>query len=217
MNEQRALLGIAVAAGLVAGLLYWMGAQRVPVVVAATDLRAAEALSLADLETRELPPDALPPGALRDPAAVAGRFPRVPIHKGQLILASTLGDLPAAFDSGVRVPTGYRAVAIPVDAAHALGGAVVPGSRVDVIAVPSETRSAADRVTELLAAAALVIDVRGEQGGPFERARAGTRPATAIRERLGSVVVAVGPTAEMRIADRIGSSTFVLALVPVRP
>ncbi len=217
MTGQRALLGVAVAAGLVAGLLYWMGAQRVPVLVAATDLRAAEALSLADVETRELPPDALPAGTIRDPAAAAGRFPRAPIHKGQLILASTLGDLPAAFDSGVSVPTGYRAVAIPVDAAHALGGAVVPGSRVDVIAVPSETRSPAGRVTELLAPAALVIDVRGEQGGPFERAHAGTRPATAVRERLGSVVVAVGPTAEMRIADRIGSSTFVLALVPVHP
>lgn len=217
MSQRRVLFAVAMAAGLVAAVLYWMGAQRVAVVVAATDLRAAHALSLADLEVRELPPDALPRGAVSDPAVAAGRFPRVPIYKGQLILTSAIGDSPAAFESGVVLPTGYRAVAIPVDAGHALGGALVPGSRVDVIAVPAQSRSPADRVTELLASAALVIDVRGEQGGPFERAPAGTRPATAARERLGSVIVAVGPAVEMRIADRIGTSSFVLALVPGSP
>ncbi|MBM4433998.1 MAG: hypothetical protein FJ028_02605 [Chloroflexi bacterium] len=52
-------------------------------------------------------------------------------------------------------------------------------------------------------------------GGPFERERA-TR-ATVMRDRLGSVVIAVGPAAEMWIADRIATSTFVVALVHDRP
>lgn len=214
MSQQRGLVALAVAAGLIAGVLYWIGTQRVTVVVAAADLAAARALTLADLDTREVPPDARPPGALSDPASAAGRFMRGPLWKGQVILADALSDSPAAFDGVFTIPTGYRAVAVPVDAAHALGGAVVPGSRVDVISVPVQGRAQAGGVTELLAPAVLVIDIRGEQGGPFERRPAASRTATAVRERIGSVIVAVGPAAELRIADRMGSSTFVLALVP---
>ncbi|HZC29880.1 MAG TPA: hypothetical protein VE261_00065, partial [Gaiellaceae bacterium] len=90
----------------------------------------------------------------------------------------------------------------------------MPGSRVDVIAVMAPGRALADRPTEVVASAALVIDVRGEQGGPFERHPSASRSATSVRERLGSVVVAVDPAAELRIAERMSSSTFVLALVP---
>lgn len=217
MTAQRGLVALAVAAGIVAGVLYWAGTQRMTVVVAAADIVAGRAIALSDLDTRQLPPDLLPAGALTDPAAAVGRFARGPIWTGQLLVRSALADMPAAFDGGVAVPTGYRAIAIPLDAGHALGGGIVPGSRVDVIAVPTQARVAAERVTELIAPAALVVDVRGDQGGPFERHAAALRPATSVRERLGSVVVAVGPAAELRIADRIATSTFVLALVPDRP
>ena len=204
---------LAVAAGLVAGILYYAGAQRVNVVVAATDLVPGRAISEMDLEIRSLPPDALPAGALTELAPAVGRFLRSPLSRGQLVMTSSLGTSPAAFDTGVPVPTGYRAVAVPVNAAQALGGALIPGSRVDVIAVPVQGRAPAGRATELVAPAVLVIDVRGEQGGSFERDRASGARATSIRDRLGSVVVAVGPAAEMWIADRIATSTFVLALV----
>jgi pilus assembly protein CpaB len=216
VTQQRVLVAIAIAAGLLAGLLYWNGARRTGVVVAAADLVPGAPLALADLETRQLPPDALPAGAIGDPARVAGRYLRAPMSRGQLVLASSLLDAPAAFDSGVALPTGYRAVAIPVDAAHALGGAIVPGSRVDVIAVPAQGHTQPERLTEVVAPAALVIDIRGDQGGAFERQSVGAHTATTVRERLGSVVVAVGPSAELLIADRTGSSTFVLALVPSR-
>ena len=208
---------LAVAAGLVAGILYYAGAQRVGVVVAAVDIAPGRAVAEADLDVRSLPPDALPPGALTELASAVGRFARSPVSKGQLVLAGSLATSPAAFETGVVLPTGYRAVAIPVGAAQALGGAVIPGSRVDVIAVPMQGRAPAGRSTELVAPAALVVDVRGEQGGSFERERATGQRATAIRDRLGSVVVAVGPAAEMWIADRIATSTFVLALVHDRP
>ena len=45
MTSQRALMILAVAAGLVAGILYYAGAQRVNVVVAATDLVPGRAIS----------------------------------------------------------------------------------------------------------------------------------------------------------------------------
>lgn len=208
---------LAVAAGLVAAILYYASAQRVSVVVAAVDLAPGRAIAEKDLEMRSLPPDAIPSGVLTEIASAAGRFARSPVSKGQLVMSSSLATSPAAFETGVVVPTGYRAVAIPVGAAQALGGAVIPGSRVDVIAVPIHGRAPAGRITELVAPAALVVDVRGEQGGSFERDRSAGQRATAIRDRLGSVVVAVGPAAEMWIADRIATSTFILALVHDRP
>lgn len=217
MNAQRALIVLAMAAGVVAGLLYYVGAQRVTVIVAGADLVPGRAITAADLEARSLPPDALPGDAITDAGSAVGRFPRAPIWRGQLVMASAIAASPAAFDTGVALPTGYRAVAIPVNAGQALGGAVLPGSRVDVIAVPVQGRAPAGRITELVAPSALVIDVRGEQGGPFDRHPAARQQATAVRDRLGSVVVAVGPSAEMWIADRIATSTFVIALVHDRP
>lgn len=217
MTARRALVALAVVAGLAAGILYQMAAQRTGLVVAAVDISAARPLGPADIEVRQVPPDARPAGALTDASSAIGRFAKVPIWKGQLVVADAIAASPASFETGVAIPTGYRAVAVPVDAAHAVGGAIVAGARVDVIAVPEASRAAAGRVTEIVAPAALVIDVRGDQGGPFERHPSGPRPGTTPRERLGSVVVAVGPAAEMRIAERIGSSTFVLALVPDRP
>lgn len=217
MTAQRALVALAVAAGLVAGLLYYAGARRAGVLVAAVDLVPGRAIVESDLETRALPLDALPAGALTAVASAVGRFPRAPLWKGQLVLASALSATPAAFDSGIALPTGYRAVAIPVGPAHAVGGAIIPGSRVDVIAVPIPGRAPAGRVTELIAPGALVVDVRGEHGGPFDSHPAARQQATAVRDRLGSVVIAVGPTAEMWIAERIATSTFVLALVDDLP
>jgi Flp pilus assembly protein CpaB len=217
VTAQRGLIALAVAAGVIAAALYLLGTQRVSVVVAAADLPAGRAIAGADLETRDLPPDALPASALRDLGAAVGRSPRGPIWKGQLLVADALASAPAAFASGVTIPTGYHAIAIPVDAAHALGGALVPGSRVDVIAVPVAGRAPAARATELLARAALVLDVRGEQGAAFDRIPAARQQGTAARDRLGSVVIAVGPTAELALADRIPTSTFVLVLAPEVP
>lgn len=217
MTSQRALLALAITAAAVAGIIYWVGARRVAVVTAAGDLTPGRAIRPADLEMRELPPDLLPPGTIVDPAAAIGRYPRAPTWKGQLLVADAVAATPAAFDGGIELPAGHHAVAVPVTAAHALGGAVVPGSRVDVIAVPVQGKAPAGRSTEMLASAALVLDVRGEQGGPLERRARATRPGTAVADRIGSVIIAVTPAAQMRVADRVVTSTFVLALATERP
>ena len=60
-----------------------------------------------------------------------------------------------------------------------------------------------------------VLDVRGENGGPFVPAGV-SRAAAATIDRLGSVVVALAPIDELRVADRIATSTFVLVFIPVR-
>jgi len=210
---QRGLIALALAAGALAGILYYVGARRTTVIVAARDLDATRPLVADDLAARELPSDAVPAGALGDPQVAVGRTPRAPLWQGQLVIAAALADLPATFHTGLALPAGMRAVAVPVSAAQAVGGALVPGARVDVFAVPMLGRAPAGRATELLVRDALVLDVRAETGAPYGTATG--RGAVVVTERIGSVVVAIAPADELRVADRIATSTFVLAAVSV--
>lgn len=215
MIGQRALVVIALVAGAVAGILYYVGAQRTPVVVASRDVTANDALVFDDLAVVAYPADAVPAGALTDPAIAVGKVPRAPLWRGQVLLAAAISPDGAVFHTGLALPSASRAIAIPVAAGQAIGGAIAPGARVDVIAVPVAGRAPAGRMTETLALAALVLDVRTENGAAY--GAVGTKsPIGAATERIGSVVIAIDPADETKFADRIVTSTFVLALAGAR-
>jgi Flp pilus assembly protein CpaB len=205
---RRSLLVLALVAGLTAGALYFIGAQRTAMVVASRDVAVIRPLTAEDLELRSVPPDALPPGALSSVDDAIGRVPRSPVWRGQPLVTHALADDAAIFHTGLTLRPGERAIAIPVVAVSAVGGAISPGARVDVLAVPVLGRAPAGRGVELLAADALVLDVRTESGAPYL-----PRPhdsAFAV-DRIGSVIIAIAPTDEIRFADRIATSSFVLA------
>jgi len=211
---QRVLLAVALVCGAIAGTIYYASLQRVSVVVAAHALDADRPIAAGDLTTAALPPDAVPAGALRSTDDAVGRVPRAPQWPGQILVAPAIAAAAAAFHSGLVPAAGQRAVAIPVTPSQAIGGAIVAGARVDVIAVPVAGRAPAGRITEIVAANATVLDVRGENGGPFllpTTARAGA----ASVDRLGSVVIALAPLDEVRVADRVATSTFILVFIPV--
>jgi Flp pilus assembly protein CpaB len=207
---QRALVVLALVSGTLAGALYYVGAQRALIVVAARDLDATRPLTIEDLATASLPPDAVPAGVIADVAAAVGKVPRAPLWRGQLVMVSALAEGAASFHTGLALPSGMRAVALPVSAAQAVGGALTPGARIDVLAVPLAGRAPAGRTTELLAQAALVLDVRAETGAPYGAATSKS-PMTGMADRIGSVVIAIDAADEIRFADRIATSTFVLA------
>jgi pilus assembly protein CpaB len=213
---QRALIALALAAGALAGTLYYVGAQRSPVVVAARDLDATHPLVAEDLAIVSISADAVPAGALADPTSAVGKLPRAPLWRGQVVLEPALSDDASTFHTGLALPTGMRAIALPVStAAQAVGGAIIPGARVDVIAVPVAGRAPGGRTTELLAQGATVLDVRSETGSAYG-AYTSKSPASSMGERIGSVVVAIASLEEVRFADRIATSTFVLALAGSR-
>ncbi len=211
MIGRRPLLAVALLAGLAAGSLYYLGAQRAAVVVAARDIDGLRPLVADDVVVRSFPADGVPAGSLSDPNAAVGKRVRAPLLAGQLILSAGLADEASLFQSGLVPPSGTRAIAVPAGPAQALGGAIAPGARVDVIAVPQNGRAPAGRATEMLASGALVLDVRTDTGGPLTRAA--SKPVlAATSERLGSVVIAIPVRAELIVADRIATSTFVLVL-----
>ena len=216
MIGQRALVALALVAGALAGTLYYFGAQRNPVVVAARDVDATRPLVADDLSIVSIPADAVPAGALVDATAAVGKLPRAPLWRGQVVLAPALSDEAASFHTGLALPAGMRAVALPVSsAAQAIGGSIAPGARVDVIAVPVAGRAPGGRTTELLLQSAMVLDVRSETGSPYGTAFSKST-ASGLSERIGSVVVAIDPLDEVRFADRIATSMFVLTLAGSR-
>jgi Flp pilus assembly protein CpaB len=213
---QRALVVLAVVAGALAGTLYYAGAQRSSIVVAARDLDATHPLVAEDLTIMSIPADAIPGGALTDPNSAIGKLPRAPLWRGQVVLGPALSDQAASFHTGLALPIGMRAVALPISsAAQAVGGAIVPGARVDVIAVPVAGRAPGGRTAELLLQGAMVLDVRSETGSPYGVA-VPKGSVSSLGERIGSVVVAIDSLDEVRFADRIVTSTFVLALAGSR-
>jgi pilus assembly protein CpaB len=209
MIARRTLLALSLLAGLVAGVAYYVDARRVPVVVAARTLEAETVLSDTDLTTMDVPPDAVPEDAVVERGELVGRVIHARLDAGQLLLRASL-DAPAGFRSGLLPAPGWRAVALPVAPALALGGAIVPGVRVDVVAVPVAGRAPSDRGPERLATGLLVLDVRSENGGPFIEPGSGQGGAALANARLGSVIVAVPADDDLVIADRIATSTFVL-------
>lgn len=216
MIGQRALVVLALVAGALAGILYYVGAQRSTVVVAARDIDATHPLVAEDLAIMSIPADVVPAGALADASAAVGKVPSAPLWRGQVVLSPALSDDAASFHTGLALPVGMRAVALPVSsAAQAMGGAIVPGARVDVIAVPVAGRAPGGRTTELLLQGAMVLDVRSETGAPYSAAQSRSSTSS-LGERIGSVVVAIDPLDEVRFADRIATSMFVLTLAGSR-
>lgn len=214
MIPRRWLLAVAIACGLVSGTVFYLATARADVVVVARDVDVLRALTADDVEMRSVSLDLVPDDAARRTEDVVGLVPRAPLLRGQLVLTRALAEEAADFRSGATLPAGARAIALPVAATGAVGGAIVAGARVDVLAVPVLGRAPAGRTTELLATAALVLDVRGETGAPY--LATATRAAGTAPDRIASVVIAIDASEEVRFADRIATSTFVLALASVR-
>lgn len=211
---RRVFLALAIAAGALAGALYYSGTQRAEIVVIARDIDVPRPLGADDVELRALSTDLVPADAVRSLAEAVGLVPRTPMLRGQLVLARSLTDELADFRAGQLVASGYRAIAIPVNAVGAVGGAIVPGSRVDVLAVPIPGRAPAGRSAELLVTGATVLDVRGESGAAYVARDA--KAASMAVDRIASVVIAIPLLDEARLADRVATSTFVLALLGAR-
>jgi Flp pilus assembly protein CpaB len=142
-----------------------------PVVVAAADLEAGEAIgpavAAADLEVRQVPVRFVPPGALVDPGDAVGMIAAAAIPARGYVLSSLLRLPRAAASPGASLGRGRRPVEIAVSGAEALlvaGGDPV-GSRVDVVVTAEPTGSGAGR-TYVAAAGVPVLALGPGAEGP---------------------------------------------------
>jgi Flp pilus assembly protein CpaB len=101
-----------------------------------TGLLIDEATAPVALTTAQVPPSAVLPGMLGDPAAALGRRVVAPVGAGEPVTQAVLGGAPGAGPAPLAV--GERAVAVPLSAAGAAAAGVRPGARVDVVASTGE-------------------------------------------------------------------------------
>jgi Flp pilus assembly protein CpaB len=129
---------------------------RVTVEVAAIDIRRGAQLTDDMLRTTSVPEVFVPPGAVRDGAALIGRVLVADIDAGEILTRSRLAE-PRVGPIAALVPEGLRAVIIP---AGIPPDAIRPGDKIEVVA----TYGGGQPHTELVASGVEVLLVLAGTG-----------------------------------------------------
>lgn len=147
-------LGAAFLAARVLRTPHGATMEAAAIVVAARDIDPGTELTAEDLTTIKYPARSVPPEAVRDPHTLVGRVTLAPILKGQLASDRLLvaAGTPAGLQS--LVPPGMRAITLEVNEFSGVGGMLLPGERVDVIA------NVRNEETKELAARTIVQDLQ---------------------------------------------------------
>lgn len=201
---------VALVAAAAAGLLiqnYLAGfAQTVPVVVASRDLGVPRRLEAGDVQVVPFPRDSIHPMAIHDPSAAAGRVLLSPAVAGEPLLSAHL-----APESGegsalqASLQDGERAFFLPIPLDRALGGALRPGDRVDVIFTRGASRNE-EAFARIMLTGVKVIDVRDPSGRSASAGADDGGPVPA------GVVVAVSEDDAERLAFALEEGRLYLAL-----
>jgi len=224
-------LAICGVLALTAAVLTLHAQHMVGVVVPTHDVKAGVQLQAGDLEVIQVSANGVPAGTLATTEAANGLYVAWPLTAGEPILSRTLPQQRSGgtIAGGYDVPNGYRAVAVPVLPAGAVGGMLAAGDHVDVYATPltgheqtvtaasgSGEASAADLATgaTLVGSNVLVLELRSDQGQALDE-QTGDSSVDGLdfdSEKLGSVVLAI-PSDQVDIyASASNSMTIYLAL-----
>ena len=145
MNRSRffALAGVSLLVGAVFSFYVYSKLEAkssqpmVNAIVAAKDLQIGTRLERSDIKIVRVPPSILPPDSRPRPEDVVGRGVVVPIANGQFIVSGQLAGENAGAGLPSLIPSGMRAVGVPVNDVTSVAGFVTPGTRVDVLMTPN--------------------------------------------------------------------------------
>jgi pilus assembly protein CpaB len=154
--RKKGIIIIAVFAVIFAGLASFMvmtflkeQGQKVsdapplqPVVVSAADISFGKTLQKEDLLVVRYPEESVPKGAVSEIDSLIGQTNKVFLAKSEPVLVSKLSSIGGGLSLLIE-PT-MRAASIQVDKVSGVSGFVLPGDRVDVIAVVKPGNSAAE-------------------------------------------------------------------------
>ena len=112
--------------------------QSVEIVVAAHALGIGTKLDASSVRSVRWSRDSMPPGAFTDPSAVINKYTKTSFVENQPIVADWLfsGDKNAGV-LPLLIPTGMRALSVPVDEVSDIAGFVLPHAHVDVLVTVS--------------------------------------------------------------------------------
>lgn len=184
------LAAVAFVLALAAGARQWQAHFRtVPVLRVRAEVPAGQPVPQAAVEVVQVPAGGRPEGALGRVQALAGRWARVPLVPGEILLEGHLTSERPRTELADQVQPGRRVLSIPVRPEAALQGALKPGDIVDAWAVFPAASPGPDHV-QALAAGLRVMDVRNSEGAPTAAAAAAEAPGRAVP---AAVLVEVTP------------------------
>jgi pilus assembly protein CpaB len=123
------------------------------VVVASKDIAARTELTGEMLSVKKVPEDEALRGAFTDTEQVAGQVTRQDILEGEQVTATKIGPQTKTEREGglsFVIPQGMRAFSIQVDETSAVGGLILPGDLVDIIAIFDKADFDVDKAVTLL-------------------------------------------------------------------
>ncbi|HEV3090507.1 MAG TPA: Flp pilus assembly protein CpaB [Candidatus Cybelea sp.] len=143
MNTRRTTLLIAIILAVGTGwlTLTYLSSLRPaqneqkPVLIATQEIQARSRLVDTMFTVENRPASSLEPDAISNPNQAVGSLALITIPAGAQLTQSEVGSN-VAFALPVRLQPGMRAVSIPVDRVKGVSGMILPGDRVDVIAIP---------------------------------------------------------------------------------
>ena len=135
------------------------GGDQVEVCVATKDIPAGETLDSSSVEMRSWLVSMLPEEAITNANQVLGKQVTSPIMAGEVISQKRFGALSSSFE----IPAGMVAVSVSAKEVQAVGGALKPGSSVDVYSVGSSGVTLISQNVSVLATSA--FDENGETSG----------------------------------------------------
>jgi pilus assembly protein CpaB len=146
MNTRRTTLLIAIILAIGTGwlTLTYLSSLRPPpnqvraVLVATQEIPARVHITASMFQSEMRPAQSLEPDAISNPNQAVGSLTLVTIPVGGQITLSKIGTN-VALALPVRLRPGMRAVSIPIDRVKGVSGMILPGDRVDVIAIPPAT------------------------------------------------------------------------------
>ena len=156
-----------------AEVLAQYGGDQVEVCVAKRDIAAGETIEPSALEVRRWVADLLPPDAVRSASDAVGKRASATVLAGEALSARRIGDA----RMGLDVPEGLTAVSVPAKDVQAVGGAVSPGSRVDMYATGGSSTDEIARNVLVLATSA--GDQEGSSGQAFSWITVAVEPQSA--------------------------------------
>jgi Flp pilus assembly protein CpaB len=216
--RRTAYIVIFVVACLVAGFLYYLQVPRAAVVRATADIPAMTRITTDMVEVVKVAPVDVSTNAAQSTDQVVGQYASMTILAGQEIDTRALEQTPGQqeFGFGAALDLGDVAFAIPItDPSQAVGGALSPGAKVTVVAVPNALKNSVQAspaaTSTVLGTNLTILALRTPDGQPFSPAQSGSGIA-AVPPKLGSVVVAIPADRLSDFATAALSSTFYLAL-----
>lgn len=154
-GSNRPLLLLALVAGLVAAVVVFVavnsggddettvsapGGDVAAAVVANQDISVGTEITADMVRVVDVPVELLVKNAITESELAIGQTARFPISQGEQLVRASFGVQADEDGLAYVLPKGMRAMALPVEEATMVGGLLLPGDRVDVIAVfDSET------------------------------------------------------------------------------